>query len=153
MGPGWSEDAKCDHEHQKVDSLRCETGNIKQATPVLRHERASQKKLSTAKMGEPLSDASVVALRSLLTRIDVAVSIIGDCILTADNSKAIEPVSFANYSELKGELEVVAGVIVSYIEINKEHDTVAVIDHTNAMVDNACKQCTKLCELVNAFHA
>ena len=138
MRPDGSEDAKCDHE---------------QATPVLRHERASQKKLSTAKMGEPLSDASVVALRSLLTRIDEAVSNIGDCILTADNSKAIEHVSVAKYTERKRELEVAAVVIVNYIEINMEHDTVSVIPHTQAMVDNACKHCTQLCELVDAFHA
>ena len=31
----------------------------------------------------------------------MAVSNIGDCILTADNSKAIEPVSVASYTELK----------------------------------------------------
>ena len=150
MRPGGSEDAKSSNEHQKVDSsLRCETGNIKQATPVLTHERASKKQLSNGRMVEPLSDASVVALRCSLTSIDMAVSNIGDRILTADNPKAIEPVSFANYSVLKHELEVVAGVIVSYIERNKEHDTVRVIDNANAMVDNACKQCTKMRELVN----
>ena len=44
-------------------------------------------------------------------------------------------------------------MIVSYIEINKEHDTVGVTAHTHAMVDNACKQCTTLCVLVDAFHA
>ena len=154
MRPDGSEDTKSDHEHQKVDSsLRCETGNIKQATPVLRHERASQKKLSTAKMGEPLSDASVVALRSLLTRVNETVSKIDDCMLTADNSKAINPMRGAKATELKRELEIAGVVIANYIEDNMERDTVMVISETQAMVDKAFKHCTQLCELVNAFHA
>ena len=134
-------------------ALRCETGNIKQATPVLTHERASKKQLSNGRMVEPLSDASVVGLRCLLTSIYMAASNLDDCIFLAENSKAIEPMSYAKCSVLRDELEVVAGVIVNYIETNMEHDTGSVIAHTHAMVDNACKHCTQFCELVDAFHA
>ena len=138
MRPDGSEDAKRDHE---------------QATPVLRHERASQKKLSTAKMGEPLSDASVVVLRSLLTIINNAISNIDDCTLTADNSKAVDPMRAAKATELKCELEIARVEIANYIECNIEHDSVKIMCSTQALVDNTFVHYKQLCELVDAFHA
>ena len=42
----------------------------------------------------------------------MAVSNLDDCIFLAENSKAIEPMSFAKCSVLKDELDVVAGVRV-----------------------------------------
>ena len=94
MLPGGIEDAKSSNDHLKVESsLRCETGNIKQATPVLTHERASKTQLANGGMVKPVSDASVVALRCWLTRIDMAITNLDDCIFIAENSTAIEHVS------------------------------------------------------------
>ena len=137
MRPDGSEDAKHDHEH---------------ATPVLRHERASQKKLCTAKVGEPLSNSSVVALTSVLARISEAVSNIDDCILAAAKSTAVPPLQIGKYAESKSELEVTAVVIVSYIDINMEHDTVSVVAHTQGMVEYACRHCAHLCDLMEQDH-
>ena len=138
MRPDGSEDAKHDHEH---------------ATPVLRHERASlQLSLCTAKVGEPLSKSSVVALTSVLARISEAVSNIDDCILAAAKSTAVPPVQIGKYAESKSELEVTAVVIVSYIDINMEHDTVSVVAHTQAMVEYACRHCAHLCDLMEQDH-
>ena len=138
MRPDGSEDAKHDHEH---------------ATPVLRHERASlQLSLCTANVGEPLSNSSVVALTSVLARISEAVSNIDDCILTAAKLTADPPVQIGKYTEWKRELEVTAVVIVSYIDINMEHDTVSVVTHTQGMVECACRHCAHLCDLMEQDH-
>ena len=138
MRPDGSEDAKHDHEH---------------ATPVLRHERASlQLSLCTAKVGEPLSNSSVVALTSVLARISEAASNIDDCILAAAKSTAVPPVQIGKYAESKSELEVTAVVIVSYIDINMEHDTVSVVTHTQGMVECACRHCAHLCDLMEQDH-
>ena len=65
------------------------------------------------KIGEPLSDASLMAMRSLLTRIAVQVSIMWHCRLAAANSQAIESVSVAELSEMNLELDVGAYVILN----------------------------------------
>ena len=121
--------------------------------PVLGHERASQNKFLTAEMGNPLSDASVVALRSLVEIINNAIALIDDCTLTADNSKAVDPMRAAKATELKCELEIARVLIANYIECNIEHDSVIMISAAHAMVDQAFEHCTQLCELVDAFHA
>jgi hypothetical protein len=121
--------------------------------PVLGHERASQNKFLTAEMGNPLSDASVVALRSLVEIINNAIALIDDCTLTADNSKAVDPMRAAKATELKCELEIAGVLIANYIECNIEHDSVKMICSTQALVDNTFVHCKQLCELVDAFHA
>ena len=104
-------------------------------------------------MGEQLSDASVVVLRSLLTIIHNAISNMDDCTLTAHNSKATDHMRAAKSTELKRELEIAGDVLAIYIDNNTECDTVMMISATQAMVDNAFKHCTELCERVYAFHA
>ena len=146
--PGGIEAAKSSNDHLKVESsLRCKTGHINRATPVLTHERASKKQLTNGGMVKPVSDASVVALRSWLTHIDMAITNLNDCIFIAENSTAIEPMSHGKCSVLKYELEVVAGVIVNYIEVNMEEDTERVISNVSILVDMSLTQCTRIREL------
>ena len=104
-------------------------------------------------MGNPLSDASVVALRSLVEIINNAIALIDDCTLTADNSKAVDPMRGAKATQLKCELEMAGLLIANYIECNIEHDSVMMICAAQAMVDNTFVHCKQLCELVDAFHA
>ena len=84
-------------------------------------------------MGNPLSDASVVALRSLVEIINNAIALIDDCTLTADNSKAVDPMRAAKATELKCELEIAGVLIANYIECNIEHDSVKMICSTQAL--------------------
>ena len=127
--------------------MRCETGNIKQATPVLTHERASKKQLANGGMVKPVSDASVVALRSWLTHIDMAITNLKDCILIAENSTAIEPMIHAKCNALIYELEVAAGVVEKYIELNMEEDSERVIVNLYILVHTSLKLCTRIREL------
>ena len=118
------QDESSEHEHQKAhSSSSSETGNINHVTPAIRHERASQKQSSKARKGEPLSDASVVELTDVLTRLSLAVVNLGKCILAAEGSQVIESVSVTKLSEQKAELECMKVAIEMYIQNNKEHDT------------------------------
>ena len=45
---------------------------------------------------------------------------------------------------MKCEWEIVAYVIVNYIQMNKETDRLAGIDNTKAIVGEACKQVYKI---------
>ena len=130
-----------EHEHQKAHtSSSSETGNISHVTPVISHERASQKQSSKARKGEPLSDASVVELNDVLTRLSLAVDNLGKCILAAESSQVIEPVSVTKLSVQKAELENMKDAIEAYIGNNKEHDTDAALGTLADMVNDACKQ-------------
>ena len=142
MRPDGIEDESSEHEHQKVHSSSlCETGNIKPVKPVIRHELASRKSRYKARMGGPLSDASVVELTNVLTRISLEAANMGDCILAAENSQVIAPASVTTLSAAKDSLHVVTAAIEMYMENNKEDDTVAIKGRANATVDEACEQC------------
>ena len=146
--PGGIEAAKSSNDDLKVESsLRCKTGNIKQATPALTEERPSKMQLTNGGKVKPVSDASVVALRSWLTHIDMASTNLNDCIFIAENSTAIEPMSHTKCNVLKYELEVAAGVIEKYIELNMEEDTERVIVNVYILVHTSLKLCTRIREL------
>ena len=134
-----NEDETSNHEHQKDDSsLSCETGKITHATHLLVHERASQKKHWRA-IRCKCGGAEIFVDENRCASLDY-VWLYTRCW----NSQAIESVSFAKLSEMKCELEIVAYVIVNYIQINKEAERLAVIDNTKAMVGEACKQVYKI---------
>ena len=98
MRPDGIQDGSSEHEHQKEhSSSTSETDNIKHVTPVSRHERASQKQSPKERNGDLLSDASVVELTDVLTKISLAIVNIGECMLAADNSHVIEPTSYEPY--------------------------------------------------------
>ena len=88
-----------------------------------------------------MSDASVVELNDVLTRLSLAVVNLGKCILAAESSQVIESVSVTKLSVQKAELENVKDAIEAYIRNNKEHDTDAAFMGTlTDMVNDACKQ-------------
>ena len=148
MRPGGSEDAKSSNDHLKVESsLRCKTGNIKQATPVLTQERASKMQLTNGGKVKPVSDASVVALRNWLTQIDMAITNLNDCLLIAEDSTAVESMAHAKCNGLIYEMEVVAGVVENYIELNIEDDTDRVIVNVYILVHTSLKLSTRIREL------
>ena len=93
-----------------------------------------------ARKGEPLSDASVVELTDVFTRLSQAVVDLGECIPAAESSQVIESVSVTKLSEQKAELEYMKVAIGTYIENNKEDGTDAALVTLTDMVNDACKQ-------------
>ena len=149
--PGGIEAAKSFNDHVKVEpSLRCKTGNIKQATPVLTQERASKMQLTNGGKVKPVSDASVVALRNWLTQIDMAITNLNDCLFIANNSTAVDSMVYAKCKALIYEMEVAAGVIEKYIELNMEADADRVIVNVYILVHTSLKRCTRIRELAKA---
>ena len=146
--PGGIEAAKSFNDHRKVESsLRCKTGNIKRATPVLTHERASKMQLTNGGMVKPVSDAGVVALRSWLTHIDMAITNLNDCLFIAENSTAVKSMAHAKCNALIYEMEVAAGVVEKYIELNMEEETDRVIVNVYILVHTSLKLYTRIREL------
>ena len=82
----------------------------------------------------------MVELTDVLTRLSLAVVILGRCILAAESSQVIESVSVTKLSEQKAELECMKVAIETYIENNKEHETDAALVTLTDMVNDACKQ-------------
>ena len=87
-----------------------------------------------------MSDASVVELNDVLTRLSLAVVNLGKCILAAESSQVIESVSVTKLSVQKAELENMKDATEAYIGNNKEHDTDAALGTLTDMVNDACKQ-------------
>ena len=87
-----------------------------------------------------MSDASVVELNDVLTRLSLAVVNLGKCILAAESSQVIESVSVTKLSVQKAELENMKDAIEAYIGNNKEHGTDAALGTLTDMVNDACKQ-------------
>ena len=117
--PGGIEAGKSSNDDLKVESsLCCKTGHINRATPVLMHERPSEKQRTDEGIVKPVSDAIVVQLKSWVTRIDMAITNLNDCLVIANNSTAVESVVYAKCKALIYEMEVAASVIEKYIELN-----------------------------------
>ena len=139
---------KSSNDDLKVESsLCCKTGHINRATPVLMHERPSEKQLTDEGIVKPVSDASVVKLKSWVTRIDIAITNLNDCLFIADNSTAVDSMVHAKCKALIYEMEVAAGVIEKYIELNMEEDTERVIVNVYILVHTSLKLCTRIREL------
>ena len=139
---------KSSNDDLKVESsLCCKTGHINRATPVLMHERPSEKQLTDEGIVKPVSDASVVQLKSWVTRIDIAITNLNDCLFIADNSTAVDSMVHAKCKALIYEMEVAAGVIEKYIELNMEEDTERVIVNVYILVHTSLKLCTRIREL------
>ena len=98
-------------------------------------------------MVKPVSDASVVALRSWLTHIDMAITNLNDCLFIAENSTAVESMAHAKCNALIYKMEVVAGVVENYIELNIEDDTDRVIVNVYILVHTSLKLYTRIREL------
>ena len=146
--PGGIEAGKSSNDDLKVESsLCCKTGHINRATPVLMHERPSEKQLTDEGIVKPVSDASVVQLKSWVTRIDMAITNLNDCLFIADNSTAVDSMVYAKCKTLIYEMEVAAGVIEKYIELNMEDDTDRVIVNVYMLVHTSSKLCTRIREL------
>ena len=142
------ESAKSFNDHVKVaSSLRCKTGNIKQATPALTQERTAKMQLTNGGKVKPVSDASVVALRNCLTQLDMAITNLNDCLLIAEDCTAVESMAHAKCNALIYELEVAAGVVEKYIELNMEADADRVIVNVYILVHTSLKLCTRIREL------
>ena len=105
-----------------------------------------------ARKGEPLSDASVVELTDVLTRLSLAVVNRGKCILAAESSQVIESVSVTKLSEQKAELEYMKVAIETYIENNKEDGTDAALVTLTDMVNDARKQIRIVCTVLTLEH-
>ena len=93
-----------------------------------------------ARKGEPLSDASLVELTDVFTRLSQAVVDLGECIPAAESSQVIESFSVTKLSELKAELEYMKVAMEMYIENNKEDGTDAALVTVTDMVTDACRQ-------------
>ena len=146
--PGGIEAAKSSNDDLKVESsLRCKTGHINRATPVLMHERPSEKQLTDEGIVKPVSDASVVNLKSWVTHIDIAITNLNDCLFIADSSTAVDSMVHAKCKALIYEMEVAAGVIEKYIELNMEADADRVIVNVYVLVHTSLKLCTRIREL------
>ena len=139
---------KSSNDDLKVESsLCCKTGHINQATPVLMHERPSVKQLTDEGIVKPVSDASVVKLKSWVTRIDMAITNLNDCLFIADNSTAVDCMVHAKCKALIYEMEVAASVIEKYIQLNMEADADRVIVNVYILVHTSLKLCTRIREL------
>lgn len=146
--PGGIEAGKSSNDDLKVESsLCCKTGHINRATPVLMHERPSEKQLTDEGIVKPVSDASVVKLKSWVTRIDMAITNLNDCLFIANNSTAVDSMVYAKCKALIYEMGVAAGVIEKYIELNMEADADRVIVNVYILVHTSLKLCTRIREL------
>ena len=146
--PGGIKAGKSSNDDLKVESsLCCKTGHINRATPVLMHERPSEKQLTDEGIVKPVSDASVVQLRSWVTRIDMAITNLNDCLFIADNSTAVDSMVYAKCKALIYEMEVAASVIEKYIQLNMEADADRVIVNVYVLVHTSLKLCTRISEL------
>ena len=146
--PGGIKAGKSSNDDLKVESsLCCKTGHINRATPVLMHERPSEMQRTDEGIVKPVSDASVVALRSWLTHIDMAITNLNDCLFIAENSTAVESMAHAKCNALIYEMEVAAGVVEKYIELNMEADADRVIVNVYILVHTSLKLCTRIREL------
>ena len=105
-----------------------------------------------ARKGEPLSDASVVELTDVFTRLSQAVVDLGECIPAAESSQVIESVSVTKLSEQKAELEYMKVAIETYIENNKEDGTDAALVTLTDMVNDARKQIRIVCTVLTLEH-
>ena len=139
---------KSSNDDLKVESsLCCKTGHINRATPVLMHERPSEKQLTDEGIVKPVSDASVVQLKSWVTRIDMAITNLNDCLFIANNSTAVDSMVYAKCKALIYEMEVAASVIEKYIQLNMEADADRVIVNVYVLVHTSLKVCTRIREL------
>ena len=146
--PGGIKAGKSSNDDLKVESsLCCKTGHINRATPVLMHERPSEKQRTDEGIVKPVSDASGVPLKSWVTRIDMAITNLNDCLVIANNSTAVESVVYAKCKALIYEMEVAASVIEKYIELNMEADADRVIVNVYILVHTSLKLCTRIREL------
>ena len=146
--PGGIEAGKSSNDDLKVESsLCCKTGHINRATPVLMHERPSEKQRTDEGIVKPVSDASVVNLKSWVTHIDIAITNLKDCLVIADNSTAVDSMVYAKCKALIYEMEVAASVIEKYIELNMEADADRVIVNVYILVHTSLKLCTRIREL------
>ena len=149
--PGGIKAGKSSNDDLKVESsLCCKTGHINRATPVLMHERPSEKQLTDEGIVKPVSDASVVNLKSWVTHIDIAITNLKDCLVIADNSTAVDSMVYAKCKALIYEMEVAASVIEKYIELNMEADADRVIVNVYILVHTSLKLCTRIRELAKA---
>ena len=146
--PGGIEAGKSSNDDLKVESsLCCKTGHINRATPVLMHERPSEKQLTDEGIVKPVSDASVVNLKSWVTSIDIAITNLNDCLFIANNSTAVDSMVYAKCKTLIYEMEVAAGVIEKYIELNMEADADRIIVNVYILVHTSLKLSTRIREL------
>ena len=65
---------------------------------------------------------------------------LGKCILAAERSQVIEPVSVTKLSEQKAGLETMQVALEIYIQNNEEKGTDAALVTLTDMVNDACKQ-------------
>ena len=65
---------------------------------------------------------------------------LGKCILAAERSQVIEPVTVTKLSEQKAGLETMQVALEIYIQNNEEQDTDAALGTLTDMVNDACKQ-------------
>ena len=146
--PGGIKAGKSSNDDLKVESsLCCKTGHINRATPVLMHERPSEKQRTDEGIVKPVSDASVVQLKSWVTRIDMAITNLNDCLVIANNSTAVDSMVYAKCKALIYEMEVAASVIEKYIQLNMEADADRVIVNVYVLVHTSLKVCTRIREL------
>ena len=146
--PGGIKAGKSSNDDLKVESsLCCKTGHINRATPVLMHERPSEKQRTDEGIVKPVSDASVVQLKSWVTRIDMAITNLNDCLFIANNSTAVDSMVYAKCKALIYEMEVAASVIEKCIELNMEADADRIIVNVYILVHTSLKLSTRIREL------
>jgi hypothetical protein len=81
-----------------------------------------------------------VELYAVRTNLLEAVMNLGKCILAAERSQVIEPVSVTKLSEQKAGLETMQVALEIYIQNNEEKGTDAALLTLTDMVNDACKQ-------------